>query len=297
MASTSYENKKSDGLYAFFILTYALMLLTWGIMAVFQMRAAAATDTAAPPSAFGMVLFLLGGFSPTIAGAIMAWRVQGRDGLRDLWKRFIQFRLGGVWYWYLVVILGLPLLVRGLQAVVFALRGGTFVEPPFVAQPVSLIGLTVMMFLFGPFSEEFGWRGFALDRLLTRWNALISSLMLGVLWAFWHLPLFFIPGTSQQQMGNPVAMFTGFAVEVVAMSVLFTWGDPVSHGLELCAKSCAHGSGWHYWVGCAPHGDGWPRGVGGDRGRGLWNQLAARSAWLNTKRSKNKLEKENTNEY
>jgi len=192
MASTSYENKKSDGLYAFFILTYALMLLTWGIMAVFQMRAAAATDTAAPPSAFGMVLFLLGGFSPTIAGAIMAWRVQGRDGLRDLWKRFIQFRLGGVWY--LVVILGLPLLVRGLQAVVFALRGGTFVE-----------------------------RGFALDRLLTRWNALISSLMLGVLWAFWHLPLFFIPGTSQQQMGNPVAMFTGFAVEVVAMSVLFTW--------------------------------------------------------------------------
>lgn len=44
-----------------------------------------------------------------------------------------------------------------------------------------------------------------------------------MVWAFWHLPLFSIPGTAQQQMGNPVAMFTGFAVEVVAMSVLFTW--------------------------------------------------------------------------
>jgi membrane protease YdiL (CAAX protease family) len=211
---------KHSGPWLFFALTYVLMLLTWGVMAVFQMGAASATDTGAPPSAFGMVLFLLGGFSPTIAGAIMAWRVEGRDGLRDLWRRFIQFRLGGAWY---PAILGIPLLVRILQAVVFALRGGGFVEPPFVAQPLSLIGLTIMMFLFGPFSEEFGWRGFALDRLLARWNALRASLILGVLWAFWHLPLFFIPGTAQQQMGNPVAVFTGFAVEVVAMSVLFTW--------------------------------------------------------------------------
>jgi membrane protease YdiL (CAAX protease family) len=214
------EDRRPDGLWAFFILTYVLMLLTWGVMAVFQMRAAAATDTSTPPSAFGMVLFLLGGFSPTIAGAIMAWRVQGRDGLRDLWKRAIQFRLGGVWY---LAILGLPLLVRGLQAVVFAVQGGTFVEPPFVAQPLSLIGLTIMMFLFGPLSEELGWRGFALDRLLERWNALVSSLILGVVWAFWHLPLFFIPGTGQQQMGDPILMFTGFAVEVLAMSVLLTW--------------------------------------------------------------------------
>lgn len=220
MTTKPHENEKSDGLWTFLILTYALMLLTWGIMAVFQMHAVAATDTGAPPSALGMVLFLLGGFSPTIAGAIMAWRAQGRDGLRDLWKHFIQFKLGGAWY---LAILGLPLLVRILQAVVFALRGGTFVEPPFVAQPLNLIGLTVMMFLFGPFSEEFGWRGFALDRLLTRWNALISSLILGLLWAFWHLPLFFIPGTGQQQMGSPIPMFTGFAVEVVAMSVLLTW--------------------------------------------------------------------------
>ena len=62
-----------------------------------------------------------------------------------------------------------------------------------------------------------------MDRLLERWNALVSSLILGVLWAFWHLPLFFIPGTTQQQMGNLVPMFTGFALEVLAMSVLLTW--------------------------------------------------------------------------
>ena len=135
---------KHSSPWLFFALTYVLMLLTWGVMAVFQVRAAAVTDTGAPPSALGMVLFLLGGFSPTIAGAIMAWRVEGRDGLRDLWKRFVWFRLGGVWY---LAILGLPLLVRGLQAVVFALGGGTFVQPPFVAQPLSLIGLTIMMFL------------------------------------------------------------------------------------------------------------------------------------------------------
>ncbi len=227
---------RSDGLWAFFGLTFLIMLLTWGIMAVFQIGAATATDTDAAPSALGMALFLLGGFSPSIAGAIMAWRLQGREGLRDLWKRFIQFNLGGAWY---LAIIGLPLLWGTVQAIVFTLRGGVFVRPMFLDQPLSIVSIVIMIFTFGPLSEEFGWRGFGLDRVLARWNALVASLTLGVFWALWHLPLFFVLGTSQQMMGDPIPMFTAFAVEVLAMTVLFTWiyanterslwgGDPVS---------------------------------------------------------------------
>jgi uncharacterized protein len=56
----------------------------------------------------------------------------------------------------------------------------------------------------GPIGEEFGWRGFALPRLLERHSALKSSLMLGLIHAIWHLPLFFIPGMPQKQLSFPV---------------------------------------------------------------------------------------------
>ena len=171
MTIKPHENGQRDGLWAFFILTYALMLLTWGVMTVLQMPGAAASGAGAPPSPAGLLLFLLGGFTPSIAGAILAWRTAGRGGLRDLWKRFIQFRLGRVWY---LAILGLPLLVRGFQAAVFALRGGAFVVPPFVAQPLSLIGLTIMIFVAGPSPRSLAGaasRSTGCSRGGTRWQA------------------------------------------------------------------------------------------------------------------------------
>ena len=57
-----------------------------------------------------------------------------------------------------------------------------------------------MFFLGGSVQEEFGWRGYALPRLLKIWNPLVSSLVLGVVWGVWHLPLFYISGTSQFYM-------------------------------------------------------------------------------------------------
>lgn len=58
--------------------------------------------------------------------------------------------------------------------------------------------LILIFLLGGPLAEEYGWRGFALGRLQSRWNALISSLILGFIWGVWHLPLHFIEGTTQQ---------------------------------------------------------------------------------------------------
>jgi membrane protease YdiL (CAAX protease family) len=150
----------------------------------------------------------------------MTWRVEGRPGLKDLWSRATRFNLG--WKWYLTVVL-IPILAAGLSAVAYLFRGGAFVESPLLIQPLNLIGFTVLIFLGGPISEEFGWRGFALDRLLTRWNAMSASLILGVLWALWHLPLFFIPGTFQQQYGDPVPGFIVFAPGVIGRSVVYTW--------------------------------------------------------------------------
>ena len=70
----------------------------------------------------------------------------------------------------------------------------------------------------GPLGEEFGWRGFALPRLLQRPSALAAALILGVVWWAWHLPLFFISSMSQWELSIPV-----FLLNVLALSVIMTW--------------------------------------------------------------------------
>jgi membrane protease YdiL (CAAX protease family) len=70
----------------------------------------------------------------------------------------------------------------------------------------------------GGLSEEVGWRGYALPRLQDRWNALVSSIVLGVIWAIWHLPLWFLAGSSQEG-----SSFWLFLANLVLMSVLYTW--------------------------------------------------------------------------
>jgi hypothetical protein len=76
-----------------------------------------------------------------------------------------------------------------------------------------------ILFLGGPVAEEFGWRGYALDRLQVRYSALVSSIILGVVWGLWHLPLFFMQGQDMYR-NAPV---WGFILGTVFLSVLFTW--------------------------------------------------------------------------
>jgi uncharacterized protein len=81
------------------------------------------------------------------------------------------------------------------------------------------LGNFLPLLILGPLSEEIGWRGYALGRLQTRWNALISSLIIGLVWALWHLPLFLMVGTSQHELRLP---FIGFLVGFMANSVFYT---------------------------------------------------------------------------
>jgi membrane protease YdiL (CAAX protease family) len=72
--------------------------------------------------------------------------------------------------------------------------------------------------LIGGGQEELGWRGYALPKLQTKYNALVSSLILGVLWSGWHLPMFFIPGSIFSGTPFPIYM-----IMLMMMSVVYTW--------------------------------------------------------------------------
>lgn len=197
----------------FFALTLGLSYFVFfGPLALFQIPTISFVSNIKGP-VWAIALFVIGGFVPSVLAIILTGMQQGKTGLRKLFRRVIQFNIG--WRWYLAAVLVVVLATAG-QFLIIRLLGQNFNYQGFITQLGSLIPLIVI----GPLSEELGWRGYALDRLQTRFNALISGLVVGIIWAMWHLPLFFMVGTSQHELHIP---FLGFMFGVTALSVLFTW--------------------------------------------------------------------------
>jgi membrane protease YdiL (CAAX protease family) len=172
-----------------------------------------------------MVLLYLGGLGPPLAGILLTHLTQGPSGRRDYWRRVFQFRrIDGVWYG--VIVNTVPLLA-GLAVLLDSWLGGrgAYLEPAerFLAQPWAILLFALFLFIFGPLPEELGWRGCALDRLQVRWSALNASLVVGLAWTLWHLPLFFIPGTYQHGLGWGSLGFWLFLVDKVPQSIVMTW--------------------------------------------------------------------------
>jgi len=174
----------------------------------------------------GAILGLLGLLGPMLAGIGFTFLTQGKEGRRDYWLRIIDLKRIKP-KWALVIFLFVPVMMT-LTAILDLLSGGS-VAPfektiaSFLAQPLSLVPFALGIFFIGPFPEELGWRGYVLDRLQTKWNALSSSLILGVVWAMWHLPLFFIRDTYQYNQGAWSAWFWLFMVGIIPLAVIFTW--------------------------------------------------------------------------
>jgi uncharacterized protein len=159
------------------------------------------------------VLFLLIFYAigPALAAVIVSRVTYGKRGVGELLKGLIRWRVGLVWY--LLVVLGSVGLLT-LAQVVTRLLGLTVT----IAAPqlnLSIFGFGVNF--FANICEEIGWRGFALPHLQKRYNALIATLIVGTLWALWHLPLVFL-------VGNPMSEypFLWFII-IVTNAFIYTW--------------------------------------------------------------------------
>ena len=197
----------------FLALTLALSYLVfWGPLAVFQITAISfVSNQTGPP--WAIALYIVGGFVPSGVAVALVGLLEGKPGLRGLWSRITQFRIG--WPIYVATV-GIVVFGTICQVALNNLLGHIFDLKLFLIQLPSLLPLLVL----GPLSEELGWRGYAQGRLQTRWSPQVSAVIVGSVWAFWHLPLFFMPGTSQHELNIP---FIGFLLGILSMSLLFAW--------------------------------------------------------------------------
>ena len=149
----------------------------------------------------------------------------------DLLRRFLLWRIGWRWYASLLIIPATYLLRRGLHALVNGIPLDFTATPAFAATGSVRAALALMLPVFVANvlgnGEEIGWRGYALPRLQSRYAALFSALVLGLIWAVWHIAVYI-------RSFNPI-WFGWYVVGVIAKSVLITWAYNGSRGSLLLA--------------------------------------------------------------
>jgi uncharacterized protein len=222
-------NAKSMGpkpgpLYAFFLVAFALSWLVW-------IPAALASHDRLPLQLPLEATGLLGAFGPSGAAVLVTGVVAGTAGIKRLFCRILYWRLESRWYLFAIFWPALLSLAATLVIRVFGRPFPDFTHPPiaeFTSLPPELDGVgfwPLLPFIFlqnlligSAMGEELGWRGFALPRLQALMSPLSASLVLGILWGSWHLPLYVTAG-------HPIAdMFFGWLLlNILADAVLFTW--------------------------------------------------------------------------
>ncbi len=159
-------------------------------------------------------------FGPFVAAFLLVYFQEGSGGVKELLMKGFDPRIGKVWY---VPAFLLWPVIAGFSLLGAFLNEGSIPELVMLSQPwLILWNFVYIFFLGGPLQEEFGWRGYALPRLQSRHSALVSSVVLGVIWAVWHLPLNFMYWLGPQyEVG--MAMFLSTVILFVFVSILFTW--------------------------------------------------------------------------
>lgn len=193
----------------FFLLSFAM---TWGIAALlilFPEQLAAIFGELS----YTNPLYILAVYAPGIVGILLVVRYHGFHGLGRYFRRLTMWRMPAIWWAFLII--GIPVLFYMGAAI-----KGTITDPlPFETWTAVFPALLTALFI-GPI-EEFGWHGVGLPLLQRKFAPIWAGLILGAIWAFWHLPAFMLSGTPQSNWSLPA-----FFVGVVALSVILT---PISN--------------------------------------------------------------------
>ncbi len=203
---------KIKGLWLFFILSLLLSWLAWlpGVLITYHYI---------KPNEFVLqlcnILRWIGGMVPSLVAFFLIYKEQGFSGIKTVIFRVFKLKLG---YWYFPIFLIVPVTLV-LAHSINILFSHPFPITPVIGEPWMILPL-FLVFLIMVAGEEFGWRGFALDKLQTKWSALTSSIILGSIWAIWHIPMFLSSGFGQHDLHLP---FSQLFLTLVFVSILITW--------------------------------------------------------------------------
>ena len=197
-------NEKRNGRFSSFLTQYQLSLFFVLTLALSALIATIAVRIG------NENISILTVFTPTIIAFILTAFVNGKAGLHELFVKQTKQRFKLPWLF--VAVLLFPILAV-IAITLYAQFGGA----PLTLRSTQLFPQMLLILLIG-LGEEYGWRGFALPKLQQKQSALVASLILGLVWGFWHFPGYLIG------VGVPLDMtFDLFMVWVIGATILMTW--------------------------------------------------------------------------
>ena len=207
-------------LVSFFVMSYAFTWLVWAPWVLGEDGAGLLPiNISQTASGYLNATAILAG--PTLSAFIMTATTEGREGVGRLVRRLVLWRVG--FRWYLFALLGVPLIMLvGTMIYSGDLPNlGALGGPSYLLSYLGTYALVVV--LGGPLFEEIGWRGFALPRMERLHGPILASVILGVLWALWHLPEFLVPTWAASSGGGGILGITLFIVTAVTFTIVITW--------------------------------------------------------------------------
>jgi membrane protease YdiL (CAAX protease family) len=168
------------------------------------------------------LLYALGGIGPSLWGIILVYLSKTKEEIKDFWKRSYDFKqIGFRWYIIILLITSCPLLLAiGFDILLGGL--GASIDVELFSSVLNFIPYFLFL-IIAVLSEEFGWRGYALDELQKNNSSFLSSVIIGFIWATWHIPLFLIKGTYQYELGLGTPNFWLFIIVLIPDSIIYTW--------------------------------------------------------------------------
>lgn len=211
---TDHQNNRQP--WKFFLLTFAYSWLLW-IPSVLD---GIGLDLPFDVTGYSTVVVIIGAFAPLLAAITLIACEEGRKGIKSFFGRALDFRIKPV---YLFIALGLPLVIHVI-AHYLALAVGLDVAQTLFPSEISIapvilaIPYFVLMLVIGGGQEEFGWRGYAQEPLQEKIGVIPASLVIGVIWGIWHLPLWFMAGDLHSAYS-----FFAFVIMTTSISLIYAW--------------------------------------------------------------------------
>jgi membrane protease YdiL (CAAX protease family) len=206
----------------FFLMAFAFSWIAWAPWVLSELGAGLLPFS----SPLLQVALPIGIFlGPTVAAFIMTATTEGRAGIHRLLRRIVLWRVGLRWYLFafIVAFIVVPLVMT--LGTIIAVPGGLasfqFLGPGYVL--TYLVTFIVALLIGGPLGEEVGWRGFALPRMQPLHGPLVGSIILGLLWALWHLPEFMVPSWAESSGGSSPLAIVKFCIFAIVSTIILTW--------------------------------------------------------------------------
>jgi len=210
----NHQNNRNP--WKFFLLTFAYAWLIW-IPFVLE---GIGVDLPFSVAGYSTLAVLIGAFAPMLAAITLVAREEGWQGVRSFFRQALDFKIKPV---YLIIALLLPLLIHLISHYLALALGLDVAQTLFPAEiPISPIILAIpyffLMLVIGGGQEEFGWRGYAQGPLQEKIGIISASLVIGLIWGLWHLPLWFMVGDLHSAYS-----FLAFVMMTTSISVIYAW--------------------------------------------------------------------------